>query len=146
MNNLYTIGFSKKTAKNFFYILKEAGVKKVIDTRRNNVSQLAGFTKKRDLEYFLEIHNIEYSHNLDFAPTLDMLKDYQNKNITWDKYDELYTKLIIENKSLEKYDISYFNHSCLMCSESTSEYCHRGILAEMIKKKFLKGMLKVLHL
>jgi uncharacterized protein (DUF488 family) len=72
--NLYTIGFTQKTAQKFFDTLMEAGVKRVIDTRLNNVSQLAAFTKRNDLEYFLEkIGGIEYAHILDMAPTKDIL-------------------------------------------------------------------------
>ncbi|MDB9362120.1 DUF488 domain-containing protein [Nodularia spumigena CS-588/02] len=51
--NLFTIGFTQKKAEQFFETLIKAGVKRVIDTRLNNVSQLAGFAKKNDLEYFL---------------------------------------------------------------------------------------------
>lgn len=72
--NLYSIGFTQKTAQDFFTILSEAGVKRIIDTRLNNVSQLAGFAKRKDLEYFLKvIANIEYIHILDLAPTQDIL-------------------------------------------------------------------------
>lgn len=60
---IFTIGFSKKSASEFFKILQQAGVKKVVDIRLNNVSQLAGFTKKDDLEFFLHtIAGIEYRH------------------------------------------------------------------------------------
>jgi uncharacterized protein (DUF488 family) len=63
--NLFTIGFTKKTAQEFFDTLVNAGVKRVIDTRLNNISQLAGFTKRSDLEYFLhKIGDIEYVHML----------------------------------------------------------------------------------
>ena len=147
MINLYTIGFSKKTAKDFFNILKDAEIRKIIDVRRNNVSQLAGFTKKKDLEYFLQIHNIEYTHNLDFAPTQEILKDYQKKIISWEQYEVRYTDLIVKNKSISQHSHSYFNQSCLLCSESTPEYCHRRILAELIKinSKFTNEV-NILHL
>lgn len=52
--SLFTIGFTQKTAQHFFDTLVKSGVKRVIDTRLNNVSQLAGFTKRVDLEYFCE--------------------------------------------------------------------------------------------
>jgi len=44
---LYTIGFTKKNARQFFETLKTAGVKRLVDIRLNNQSQLAGFTKRR---------------------------------------------------------------------------------------------------
>lgn len=49
---IFTIGFTKKSAEIFFTRLKNAGVKRLVDVRLNNVSQLAGFTKKDDLRYF----------------------------------------------------------------------------------------------
>ena len=77
--NLYTIGFTKKTAQQFFETLVNSGVKRVIDTRLNNVSQLAGFAKRKDLEYFLKsIGYIEYVHILDMAPTKDIIDEYIN--------------------------------------------------------------------
>ncbi len=60
---LFTIGFAGKSAQMFFGKLQNAGVKRLIDVRLNNVSQLAGFTKKKDLEYFLRvIADIDYLH------------------------------------------------------------------------------------
>jgi uncharacterized protein (DUF488 family) len=50
---LFTIGFTQKSAREFFTALKDAGVKRVVDVRLNNNSQLAGFSKKDDLPYFL---------------------------------------------------------------------------------------------
>ena len=57
-----TIGFTKHCAREFFGILTAEGVEKLIDVRLNNVSQLAGFAKRDDLLYFLELHGIGYVH------------------------------------------------------------------------------------
>jgi hypothetical protein len=85
--NLYTIGFTKKSAKDFFALIIKNGIKLVIDTRLNNKSQLAGFAKQGDLEYFLKkIGDIKYIHMLKWAPTDDLLKNYQRKKIDWDEY------------------------------------------------------------
>lgn len=51
---LFTIDFTKKSAEEFFCRLKRVGVRRVIDIRLNNVSQLAGFAKRDDLRYFLK--------------------------------------------------------------------------------------------
>ena len=42
---VYTLGISKKSAEEFFTILKKTDVKKVIDIRLNNRSQLLSFRK-----------------------------------------------------------------------------------------------------
>ena len=85
---IYTIGFTGKTAEEFFERLQGAGVTRLIDVRLNNVSQLAGFTKKHDLAYFLRvIANIEYSHCDDLAPTKDILDSFKKmKEMDWAEY------------------------------------------------------------
>jgi uncharacterized protein (DUF488 family) len=85
---LFTIGFTGKSAQQFFEILRRAGVRRLVDTRLNNVSQLAGFTKKRDLEYFLRvIADIDYNHDAQLAPTKKILDDYKKHRIDWAEYD-----------------------------------------------------------
>ena len=78
--NIHTIGFTKKTAEHFFNALKKNGVIRVIDTRLNNNSQLSGFAKAKDLEFFLrKICNIDYVYRSELAPTKKILDDYKNK-------------------------------------------------------------------
>lgn len=49
MMKVFTIGFTKKTAGQFFEVLRQSGAKRVVDVWLNNVSQLAGFAKKESL-------------------------------------------------------------------------------------------------
>ena len=137
MIKIYTIGFAKKSAREFFDILEIAGVQKLIDIRLNNVSQLAGFTKRNDLEFFLDvIGNISYIHEPKFAPTQDILKAYRDKEISWSEYEENFFKLIsgrqIENIFLPE-DL---HNSCLLCSEVTSDKCHRRLVVEYLNSKW----------
>ncbi|MCK4626138.1 MAG: DUF488 domain-containing protein, partial [Phycisphaerae bacterium] len=99
---IFTIGFAGKSASEFFSKLRDSGVKLVVDVRLNNVSQLAGFTKKPDLEYFLEvIANIRYIHLPDLAPTKDILNAYRKKEIDWEEYERRFS-LLIQERSIEK--------------------------------------------
>jgi len=92
---LFTIGFTKKTAKRFFELLKNNHIKKVVDIRLNNASQLAGFSKGEDLKFFLnEFCNIKYLHDIDLAPNKKILDDYKNKKISWQQYDLLFNNLL----------------------------------------------------
>ena len=92
---LFTIGFTKKTAQKFFETLKDAGVKKVIDARLNNSSQLAGFAKAKDLEYFLEaIGNIDYVRILDLAPTKEILEEYKKNGGDWEVYEKQFDLML----------------------------------------------------
>ena len=131
---IFTIGFTKKNAKEFFNTLKQNHVKRLIDIRLNNVSQMAGFTKKEDLKYFLkEICDIEYSHEPDFAPTKELLDGYRKKEILWPDYEKKYLELLSARKVSEKLNLEELNMSCLLCSEPKPDHCHRRLLAEYIK-------------
>lgn len=142
---LYTIGFTKKNAKTFFSELHKAGVTKIIDIRLNNLSQLAGFAKRDDLIYFLQvICNCDYHHRPDFAPTKEILDAYKKKQINWDEYVRRFSRLIKDRKIEVKITSEELNNSCLLCSEPTSEQCHRRLVAEYFKEIF--GDIEIKHL
>lgn len=142
---LYTIGFTKTTAESFFTRLTNADVKKVIDVRLNNRSQLAGFAKKDDLRYFLKaICQIEYEHRSELAPTQSMLDDYKKGRGAWATYEERFLELMAERKIEEAIPRSAVERACLLCSEAKPHHCHRRLVAEYWKKKW--GDLEIIHL
>lgn len=142
---LYTIGFTQKSAEEFFTRLKKAGVKRIVDVRLNNMSQLAGFSKKGDLQYFLrEIGDIEYIHLLELAPTQDILDEYKKNKGDWSVYEEKFLRLISERKIEDRVSHDLLDHSCLLCSEATPEHCHRRLVAEYLKSKW--NDLQIIHL
>jgi len=143
--NLFTIGFTQKTAEQFFELLINAGVQRVIDTRLNNVSQLAGFAKRKDLEYFLrKMGNIDYIHVLDLAPTQDILDDYKKQKGDWETYENKFLELIRLRKIEEKISPEILDGGCLLCSEAKPHNCHRRLVAEYLSDKW--GNLKICHL
>lgn len=142
---LFTIGFTKKNAQIFFSKLRKAGVKRLIDIRLNNVSQLAGFAKRDDLIFFLkELCNCEYRHVPNFAPTKEILDAYKKKQIDWAEYVRRFTKLIQDRKIENLISPEDLNKSCFLCSEPTPEQCHRRLVAEYFKEKF--GDVEIKHL
>ncbi|HEX8846542.1 MAG TPA: DUF488 domain-containing protein [Pyrinomonadaceae bacterium] len=142
---LYTIGFTNKSARDFFELLQMHNVRKIIDTRINNVSQLSGFAKGKDLEFFARaIGGIDYCHELNFAPTKELLESYRKKQISWDEYAAEYRKLLESRKVENQVTIEDLNQACLLCSEHLPEKCHRRLLAEYIKDK-CPG-LEIIHL
>lgn len=142
---LFTIGFAKKTAQEFFATLKDNQVKTVIDVRLNNVSQLAGFTKKNDLEFFLkELCDIEYFHHPVLAPTKNILDAYKKKEISWEEYENMYLDLLSERQVATSCGPHELNMSCLLCSEPKADKCHRRLLAEYFKKSY--GNIVIEHL
>ncbi len=145
MIKLFTIGFTKKSAEQFFELLKENGVKKIVDIRINNSSQLAGFAKGSDLAYFAKsINHMEYIHIPDFAPTKELLSDYQNKRIDWAGYEKVFMSLIEKRKISSKYNITDFDDACFLCSEESPEHCHRRLLVEYFQKK--NNQIQIIHL
>jgi uncharacterized protein (DUF488 family) len=134
---LYTIGFTKKTAEEFFSLLRKNSMDLVLDIRLNNKSQLAGFSKGEDLAYFLhEICQCHYEHCIEFAPTKEILDEYKNKKITWLQYEKLYISLMNERKDYLNFASRYMNYSniCFLCSELTADKCHRRLITELIAK------------
>lgn len=134
MNIIFTIGFTKKTAQVFFELLKNNKVNTVLDVRLNNTSQLAGFSKYPDIEFFLnEICNINYISDAKFAPTEQILKDYKKKKISWDNYVLEFNKVMDSRKIDEYIEIKYKNYAydniCLLCSEEKHINCHRSLVA-----------------
>jgi len=131
MIKLFTIGFTKKSAAEFFDLLTKSNVKKIIDTRVSNNSQLAGFAKGRDLEYFANaIGGMNYKHEIEFAPTKELLSKYRKKEMSWEEYEVEYLNLLDMRKVKSKVEVEKLHENCLLCSEHTAEKCHRRLLAE----------------
>ena len=121
--NLFTIGYTQKSAEEFFTSLTQNGVKKLIDIRLNNQSQLAGFANAKHLPYLLKIHNILYEYKTEFAPTKELLNGYQDKVINWQEYERQYGQILANRDILKKLYIPDFENSVLLCSEPTAAQC-----------------------
>ncbi len=142
---LFTIGFTQKTAREFFTSLKDAGVKRVVDVRLNNNSQLAGFSKKEDLAYFLkEIGGIEYVHLPELAPTQDILDAYKKHKGDWGIYEKEFVDLMARRRIEKTVRPDLLDHSCLLCSEHLPHHCHRRLVAEYLNAKW--GIINAKHL
>lgn len=142
---LFTIGFTQTTAREFFTTLKKAGVKRVVDVRLNNNSQLAGFSKKDDLAYFLqEIGGIEYIHLPILAPTQDLLDSYKKAKGDWGVYEKSFLNLMAERQIEKSVQPEILDHGCLLCSEHLPHKCHRRLVAEYLNSKW--GGIETKHL
>lgn len=136
--HILTMGFTKKNAEEFFGLIREYHVEILIDVRLNNQSQLAGFTKGRDIEFFLkEICDCKYSHEIQFAPTKDILNRYKKGQISWEKYEVEYNELIKKREVLNIFNQKYsiYDKVLLLCSEPTPECCHRRLLADFLNEE-----------
>lgn len=142
---VYTIGFTKTSAESFFARLQEADVRRVLDVRLNNVSQLAGFAKKNDLRYFLKtICSIGYEHRPELAPTKEMLDAYKKDKGPWADYEDRFLDLMARRRIEETVERDVVDGGCLLCSEDTPHHCHRRLVVEYLKEEW--GDLEIIHL
>jgi uncharacterized protein (DUF488 family) len=143
---IYTIGFTKKTAKQFFEILRTNGIECLVDIRLHPDGQLSGFSKKEDLSYFLkELISCGYRHMPNLAPTDDILKTYR-KDHDWQKYELAFEELMKQRGIPDVLDQTLFEEKacCLLCSEDTPEKCHRRLVAERLADNW--SNVEIIHL
>jgi uncharacterized protein (DUF488 family) len=143
---IYSIGFTQRTAEEFFGVLREAGVKRLMDVRLNNTSQLAAFAKRDDLRFFLrEICGAEYVHEPMLAPTQGMLDAYKKRKGAWAEYEREFVGLMRERRVEETILREGFEMpTALLCSERTAEHCHRRLVMEYLAEAW--GGVELRHL
>jgi uncharacterized protein (DUF488 family) len=142
---VFTIGFTKKSASEFFGALSKSGAARLIDVRLNNLSQLAGFAKKDDLQFFLrKLCGMEYEHRLELAPTQELLDQYRKEKLPGATFDARFRKLIASRKVEKTVAKAVLDNAVLLCSEADPKFCHRRVVAEYFRDKW--GGLEIDHL
>lgn len=142
---LFTIGFTKTTAESFFTRLRQSGATSLVDVRLNNVSQLAGFAKQKDLKYFAkELCGMEYRHRPELAPRQEMLDAYKKEKGSWPEYEKRFVELIASRGIETTLTRDAIDGACLLCSEDKPHHCHRRLVAEYLKEKW--GNIEIVHL
>lgn len=133
---IYTIGFTKKTAAEFFETLKRHEIERLVDVRVNNTSQLAAFAKRDDLTYFVgELVGADYVHELILAPTKELLKAYRDGVLDWDAYETSFLDLMAKRRIEDVVPRELFaKRTVLLCSEATPERCHRRLVVEYLDR------------
>lgn len=143
--DVYTIGFTKKPAEDFFRLLQQSGAKRVVDVRLNNSSQLAGFAKRDDLAYLLtSICGMDYVHVPELAPTKEMLDDYRKGDRDWDRYEQRFLELMRDRRIEREIPVELIEDGCLLCSEAEPHHCHRRLVADYLGEHW--GDIEVHHL
>ena len=144
--DIYTTGFTQTTAERFFERLKVAGIRKLVDVRVSNSSQLAGFAKRDDLAYFLrELVGAAYEHHPELAPTKELLRAYRDGGLDWEEYGRKFIALLEERQVARSLDPNLFDDpSVLLCSEPTADRCHRRLVVEYLDRHW--GDVRAHHL
>lgn len=134
---VFTIGFTQKSAKRFFDLLRNANVKRVVDVRLNNTGQLAGFSKRDDLIFFLqELGGIDYVHVPELAPTAEILDAYKKHKGKWEVYEQEFLSLMEKRQIDQTVARDVIDQGCLLCSEHNPHHCHRRLVVDYLEKKW----------
>lgn len=133
----YSIGFTKTDAASFFGRLRAADVKAVWDVRLQNTSQLAGFAKVPDLEFFLaELGSIGYRHVPEFAPSPELFADYRKHGLKWDAFEKRFLDLMAARSIEDHVRADELDGACLLCSEDKPHRCHRRLVLEYLEGRW----------
>jgi uncharacterized protein (DUF488 family) len=142
---ILTLGFTKKSAEAFFTSIQNSGASRLVDVRLNNVSQLAGFTKKDDLRYFMPaLCGIEYVHLPELAPTQEIIDAARSKKPDWKAWERRFLALMAERRIEQTVPRELIDGACLLCSEESPEHCHRRLAAEYLRDKW--DSVEIIHL
>ena len=130
--DIATIGFTRRTAEDFFGTLRRAGIRRLVDVRRHNTSQLAAFAKRDDLAFFLrELLDADYQEEPLLRPTEELLEAYRTRRIGWSDYEVAYRRLLEEREVHRALDRARFETpAALLCSEHSAVRCHRRLAVE----------------
>lgn len=142
--NLYTIGFTQKNAETFFGLLDASHIQCLVDVRLNPNGQLSRFAFEKDLPFLLEhlVHGCQYSWRPDLAPTSDMLKEVRTKgtpmNADYEEFARVFKDHVRRSSNIGNFADAYgdFDNVCLLCSEPTTEKCHRRLVGEVLLERF----------
>ncbi len=132
--DIYTIGFTQRSAADFFRALRGASIRRLVDIRISNSSQLAGFTRKDHLPFFLEeLCGAEYLHEPRLAPTLELMVAVRKRRVTWPEYEQRFLRLLQSRRVDEQIGRDLFDvPTVLLCTEPTAERCHRRLVVEYL--------------
>lgn len=140
-----TIGFTKKSAEEFFQLIRQSGAQRIVDVRLRSGSQLAGFAKKNDIAWFArELCNIDYVHMPTLAPSKELLDDYRKNGMPWETYETRFLDLMRSRRVERTLSKELVDDGCLLCSEAQPHHCHRRLVAEYLQEHW--GPFEVHHL
>ncbi len=135
LQKVYTLSAYEISAKDFFERVAAENTDLVLDVRLKNGSQLCGFTKQKDLEFFVpRLTGARYLHELAFAPTKGLLDLYTKKQLDWRRYREEYRILLEQREALPRYFQLYGSLPCvcLLGTETKKRRSHTEVLYDAI--------------
>lgn len=141
---LFSIGFTRKTAEEFFGLLKDNEIDCLVDIRLNPNGQLSRFAFEQDLPFFLSrlVNGCEYVHRVDLAPRKELIKEVRTKGSAMSKdyrlFEKEFNQYLMEKSYIENFCERFgkYQNVVLLCSEPTTEKCHRRLVCDMLLSRF----------
>lgn len=130
---VYTVGYEGRSIDGLLDHLLRAGIRRLIDVRKNAMSRKYGFGGKTTARLCGDV-DIEYIH----VPTLGIPSSMRRDLSTQADYDQLFDTYEDEilsgaDQSIQSVaDLCAEKPSALMCFEASSCQCHRGRLAPQV--------------
>lgn len=138
---IYCIGCNEKTAEEFFSLLNEYKVKKIVDVRENNRDVNNVFAVYPDIVYYLKLHCIEYERITSLIPNLE-IQAVKVDNVN--KYLKKYGEYITQNNGLSSLLTDDLDGTCFLGTEADYKKCYRQVITRELKK--LNSNISVKHL
>jgi len=130
---VFSIGLAGRSAESFFGTLRNAGVKRVLDIRLHNTSNLAGFGRRSDLPFLLrELCGADYAHEPLLAPSPELFDGLKKtRELSWEDYERGMRALLAERRIDDILDSGEFAvPTALICACADAEHCHRRLVLE----------------
>jgi hypothetical protein len=141
MTTVYALSAYETSAQDFFETLRKHETDLVLDVRLKNTNQLCGFTKRKDLEYFIPmLVGATYVHDLRFAPNEQLLEKYLHNWCTWQQYSEGYQNQMLEAKIPKLFRSLYgsYHSVCILGTATKKRRSHSEALVDLLMKKYNK--------
>ncbi|MCR5757281.1 MAG: DUF488 domain-containing protein [Selenomonas sp.] len=135
MQKIFLLSAYEISAADFFQKLQREQTDLLLDVRLGNTSQLCGFTKRRDLAFFVpQLTGAEYIHDLDFAPDKKLLDLYTKHHMPWEDYAREYQKLIHQRNSIARFHERYGDYPtvCLLGTGTKKRRSHNEVLKKLL--------------
>ncbi|MGI6590798.1 MAG: DUF488 domain-containing protein [Eggerthellaceae bacterium] len=135
MPRVFDMSAFETSAREFFTTLIREEADLVLDVRLRNTNQLCGFTKKKDLEYLIPtITGAAYVHDLQLAPSAELLGAYQNHDIDWETYKHWYLREMDQAKARDHFRESYggYQSVCILGTATRKRRSHSEALVELL--------------
>ncbi len=132
---IFLLSAYETSAADFFQTLVRNKADLMLDVRQGNTSQLCGFTKKKDLAFFVpQLTGADYIHDVVFAPDRELLDLYTKYHMPWEDYAREYEKIIRKRDGVAHFKERYgkYHSVCLLGTATRKRRSHNEVLRDLL--------------